>query len=314
MTEESPLVSIVIPAYNHAGYLDEAIQSILCQDYTKIELIVLDDGSTDNTRTVLEKYTGKFHWETQTNMGQANTLNKGWQMSMGQILSYLSADDVLLPTAVSTSVECLEANPDVVLTYCDFNLIDPQSRIIRRSAAPEFSYRDMVIKLICHPGPGVFFRRSAFQAAGFWNSALRQMPDYDYWLRLGLFGKFHRIPGVLASFRLHTESQTFAKADPSKSEEPLRIIRSYFQRDNIPAEIRAAKNEALSNAHLVTAQLHLRSGRIRAGYDNFIQAFAIYPRNFLANKTLRLVLNALFKRTAYMALWKLKDFLAGKRA
>lgn len=314
MIEESPLVSIVIPAYNHAGYLDEAIRSVLCQDYTKIELIVLDDGSTDNTRTVLEKYTGKFQWETQTNMGQANTLNKGWQMSKGQILSYLSADDALLPTAVSTSVECLDANPEVVLTYCDFNLIDPQSRLIRLSPAPEFSYRDMVIKMICHPGPGVFFRRPAFEAAGLWNGALRQMPDYDYWLRLGLLGKFHRIPAVLASFRLHNESQTFAKADPSKSEEPLRIITSFFQRNDIPARIRAAENEALCNAHLATAQLHLRAGRISASCDNLIRAFAIYPPSLLAIRTLRLVLNALFKRTAYLAVWKLKDFLARKRA
>ena len=110
-----PLVSIVIPAYNHATYLDEAIQSILKQDYPNIELIVLDDGSTDNTRAVLAKYAGMFHWETHKNMGQANTLNKGWQMSKGEVLSYLSADDVLLPHAVSTSMKYLRG--DVVLTY-----------------------------------------------------------------------------------------------------------------------------------------------------------------------------------------------------
>ncbi|MGH8678564.1 MAG: glycosyltransferase family 2 protein, partial [Burkholderiales bacterium] len=77
MPHALPLVSLVIPAYNHADYLAQAIESVLGQDYPQIELIVLDDGSTDSTRDVLAKYTGKFHWESHQNMGQANTLNKG---------------------------------------------------------------------------------------------------------------------------------------------------------------------------------------------------------------------------------------------
>ena len=75
----APLVSIVIPAYNHAGYLDEAIGSVLNQDYPRVELLVLNDGSTDGTPAVLEKYGRSFYWETQPNMGQAATLNKGWR-------------------------------------------------------------------------------------------------------------------------------------------------------------------------------------------------------------------------------------------
>jgi glycosyltransferase involved in cell wall biosynthesis len=126
MIASLPKVSIVIPAYNHANYLDAAIQSVLKQDYPNIELIVLDDGSTDNTHQVLESYGNQFYWETQKNMGQANTLNKGWRMAKGDILAYLSADDVLLPQATSDSVKCLLANPRSVLCYGDFELIDSQ--------------------------------------------------------------------------------------------------------------------------------------------------------------------------------------------
>ncbi len=302
--DAQPLVSIVIPSHNHGVYLDEAIQSVLDQDYSNIELLVFDDGSTDDTPHVLEKYTGSFFWETHDNMGQANTLNKGWQMAKGTILSYLSADDVLLPHAVGTSLKYLQANPDVVLTYCDFNLIDPKSHVLRKKRAPDFNYRDMVAKLICHPGPGVFFRRQAFESAGLWNGSLRQMPDYEYWLRLGLTGRFLRIPEVLASFRVHTQSQSFAKSDMRKSEEPPYIISDFFQRQGIPVEIMAAKNEALSTAHLVGAHYHFRSGRYQLGFLSFKRAISLYPSHLLTRRTARLMMSALFSRLFYRLLWR----------
>ena len=119
-----PKATLVVPAYNHAAYLAHAIDSVLRQDYSNIELIVLDDGSTDGTRAVLEGYSSQFHWETHTNRGQAATLNKGWEMSHGEILSYLSADDRLLPHAVSEAVTVLSARSELVMTYCDFHLIN----------------------------------------------------------------------------------------------------------------------------------------------------------------------------------------------
>jgi glycosyltransferase involved in cell wall biosynthesis len=303
-------VSIIIPAYNHASYLDMAIQSVLYQDYDNIELIVLDDGSTDSTNSMLKKYTGQFYWESQRNMGQADTLNKGWQMSSGAILSYLSADDVLSKSAVSTSIRYLENYPDVVLTYCDFNLIDPQSKIIRRVTPPNFDYYDMVVKILCPPGPGVFFHRRAFEAAGLWNSNFRQMPDYDYWLRLGLLGNFFHIPELLAAFRVHDESQSYAKGDVRKSDEPVRIISDYFRMPNIPESIIGAKNEALSNAYLTSAQLHWRAGRFKVGATNIIKASSLFPANLLTLKTLRLIANALFNRLGYRILWAFRRVFA----
>lgn len=290
--QPNPLVSIVIPAYNHANYLDEAIQSVLQQDYLNIELIVLDDGSTDDTREVLEKYGDAFRWETHKNMGQASTLNKGWQLSRGDVLSYLSADDALLPHAVSTSINYLRN--DIVLTYCDFNLIDSVSKIIRRVSAPEFDYFDMFTKYICHPGPGVFMTRSAFQKAGPWDSSLRQMPDYDFWLRLGLVGGFKRVPEVLASFRVHEESQTHAKADEHKADEPVNIIQRFIETQALPTEIKKYSNLALSNAYLTSAQLHIRSLRFSRGIENLRESFILYPRMILNTRTYRVLFNSLF--------------------
>lgn len=309
MAEASPLVSIIIPAYNHANYLQQAIESVLRQDYPNVELIVLDDGSTDNTREVLQQYTGRFYWETQENIGQANTLNKGWKMAKGEILSYLSADDVLMPKAVRTSVRYLEANPDVVLTYCDFNLIDPNSHVIRPVRTPVFNYKDMLVKLACPPGPGAFFRRAAFDAAGLWDSSIKQMPDYDYWLRLGLQGPFLRIPEVLAGFRVHDASQTFAAADDRKAVEPVLILTRFFEYPQLSPDLTGLKNQALGNAHLISSQLHFRAGRYRLSCTYLMQAFSLYPRNFFTTRIFRLAFNAFFNRLGQRILWKLRSLL-----
>jgi len=300
---ETRLVSIVIPAYNYAPFLVRAIESVLNQDYQNIELIVLDDGSTDNTRKILEQYGDAFRWQSHENMGQANTLNKGWKLAKGDVLSYLSADDELLPNAVSASLRFLQ--DDVVLTYCDFNLFDPSSRLIRKVTAPDFDYCEMFSQLVCHPGPGVFMTREAFEAAGLWNSSYRQMPDYDYWLRLGLQGRFVRVPEVLASFRVHEQSQTFAVADEKKALEPLQIISNYIDSNKMPPELEALKIVALSNAWIAVAQLHTRAGRFFLGWRAFQQAFIIYPRNFTRLRTGKIILNSLLNRSLHrLVRWK----------
>ncbi len=306
MIESHPLVSIVVPCFNQGHYLRQAIESVLSQDYSPIELIALDDGSTDRTREVLAGYTGRLHWQTQPNAGQATTLNRGWTMARGEILGYLSADDLLLPGCVSAAVEALRANPEIVLTYCDFELIDPHSRVIRTVRVREFDYREMVVKLTCPPGPGAFFRRAAFQRAGGWDSALGQMPDYEYWLRLGLTGAFKRIPRTLAAFRVHEGSATYAATPPEQAEEPVRILRKYFALPEVPAAIRRHEAQAISNALLVSAQLHLRAGRFRAASDCVRRAAGMYPANLLQPRVVRQLANGLFNRLGHRLLWSLK--------
>ena len=301
---EAPLVSIVIPAYNLAAYLGEAIDSVLAQDYPNVELIVLDDGSTDDTRDVLRRYAGRFRFESHPNIGQAATLNQGWRMAKGSILSYLAADDVLAPNAVSRSVGLLAARPELVMTYCDFALIDPRSRPIRRVRAPDYDYRALAVDLVCAPGPGVLFRRAAFEAAGEWNDALRQIPDFEYWLRLGLRGPFQRIPEVLASYRVHDESQSFARVPAERADEIVSVISGFYGSNALPPALVAERPRALSNAHVLSARLHLRAGRLGAGLAHLRDAFRLWPRNLLRPRTLRLLANALLNRFGHKLFWQ----------
>jgi glycosyltransferase involved in cell wall biosynthesis len=305
----APLVSIVVPSYNHARYLREAIDSILAQDYPRVELIVIDDGSTDGSPDILREYGERFHWELQPNQGQVATLNRGWLMSTGDILAYLSADDALLPGAVSAAVRALHDNPDAVLAYCDFNLIDPNSAVVRRVRAPDFDYREMLTHMTCPPGPGAFFRRSAFNKAGTWHTGFRQMLDYEYWLRLGLHGRFVRIPKVFASYRVHPGSQSFAATAQIRPEEPVRIIEQYFDSPLVPVELKDARTQAISTAWLHSAHLHFRIGNYRQGLAAVRRGTALHPRNLLSVKPFRVAFNILFNRVGHQILWTLRRAL-----
>lgn len=306
MERGSPSVSIIIPAYNHADYLARAIDSVLAQDYP-VELIVLDDGSTDATREVLAKHTGRFYWESHQNIGQAATLNKGWLMSKGDILGYLSADDFLLPDAVRLTVAALQSAPAAVVAYCDFELVDPNDKVIRYVRTADFSLEDMLSQLSCPPGPGALFRRSAFEATGGWNPALRLMADFEYWLRLALLGKFVRIPRALAAWRVHSASQSFAGVSPERAVEPVRIISEYFARPDFPSQLLHLEKSANARARLVTAQLHARSGRYMSAAAMFYQGCMTSPRVLFAFETWRLVANAFFQQPAYRLLWGLRQ-------
>lgn len=302
-----PTVSLVIPAYNHARYVSEAVRSVLAQDYPCLELIVIDDGSTDDTVSVLGQLGDGFHWESHSNVGQSRTLARGWARAKGEILAYLSADDVLFPGAVSASVAALMAHPEAVVAYCDFNLIDPQSRFVRKIALPEYCYRRMLETVSCPIGPGAFFRHSAYLETGPWNPNYRQMPDYDFWLRMGLRGDFLHLPQVLAGFRVHENSQTYSVTSEERAAEPVLIVSGVLNERAAKDIDGKVRNRALASAHLVSAQLHLRAGRYGATFHCVRQAFQQSARTVLAMRTLRLLLNATVNRATHRFLWTVRD-------
>src|SRR5580704_3967094 len=101
---KSPLVSIVTPCFNAARFIAETIESVLAQDYPRVEYIVMDAGSTDGTVDILKRYDRRLRWISQPDRGAPDAINRGFALSRGEIFTYLNADDVYLPSAVSTAV------------------------------------------------------------------------------------------------------------------------------------------------------------------------------------------------------------------
>lgn len=256
-----PRVSLVVPAFNAAEYIGETIGSLLAQDYQDLEITVVDDGSTDGTSEIAANFGGKVRLHRQANAGQSAAMTAGWAMSTGAVLGYISADDRLRPPAIRRCVEELMARPEVVLVYPDFNIIDEHSVLRSTLRPPDYSRRALYANLHCLPGPGALFRRCAYERAGSWCSDLRQIPDLDFFLRMGLEGNFYHLPEVLAEFRMHSGSTTYRAVPYERGEEPQRMVEMFFARQDLPDDIRKWERETRANASLLSAAIHGRSGR-----------------------------------------------------
>jgi len=248
-----PLVSIITPAYNRASYLDETIQSVLTQDYPRIEYVVLDDGSTDNTREVLEKYSGRIIWETHPNMGETRTVNKGFSMAKGEIVAVVNSDDPLLPGAVGEAVAFMQAHPDILVAYPDWNYIGPDSEVTSHNQVREYDYLYMLKRCYCTPGPGAFIRRKAFELTVMRDPSFKYVADFEYWLRLGLYGRFARIPKTLATWRLHPDSASVSHRGKAMADEHIRLMNQFYSRPDLPPEVHKARSAAFCCTHLVAA-------------------------------------------------------------
>lgn len=296
VSRHAPQVSIVIPTYNHARFLPQSVESVLRQTYPNVELIVLDDGSKDATREVLQVYGGRFRWESQANIGQAATLNKGWRMAQGELLGYLSADDYLHPEAVRRAVDALASDSSTVLVYSDFEQVDEESRPIRTITTPEYDYMAMLVRGVCPPGPAAFFRRPAFEACGGWNPAYKRIPDYECWLRMGLLGAFRRIPQVSGCYRVHRGAQSFSPVCSERADEYIRAIEALFMRGDLPDTVRAAQPQARANALLYAARLHLMSGRTLEALERTRNAVRAHRAAAFWPRTYRLLLSGVVWR------------------
>lgn len=298
---EQASVSIITPAYNQADFLPETIESVLAQDYPRIEYIVLDDGSTDDTPAVLRRYEGRLRAERHANMGQAETLNRGWMMCAGEFVGYLSSDDVLYPTAISKLAEILRTDPGCVCVFPDADLIDERSRPIKRNVCRPFDLAELVVRQECYIGPGALFRRDAFLKAGGWRRDVRLAPDREFWMRIARYGSFRMVPETLAGYRMHTGSISYKETAPEVAREYVRVLDDYFAGEGVPEYLRRRSREAYGYAHLVVARACFRSGRFAEGMREYRQACELHPQLRSAATRLRLLRNVASKPARILA-------------
>ncbi len=243
-----PLVTVIIPTYNRAGFLEETILSIRNQDYPNIECIVLDDGSTDSTIKIMKKYRKKIIGVSHNNMGEVRTVNKGFLLSHGEIIGVVNSDDPLLPGAIGETVKFMMNNPKIIVVYPDWIKIDENGSVIERVITPEYDYIYMLKTHDCVPGPGTFFKRIVIDKLKGRDARYKYVSDYDFWLRTGLIGEFARLPKFLATWRSHRGSATYKHKGYKMAMEHFWVINKLFSRPNLPSHIKKAKSEAYLKA------------------------------------------------------------------
>ena len=206
---ELPLVSIVTPSLDQGAYIAEAIRSVSEQDYPRIEHIVVDGGSSDDTLSVLADCS-HVRWLSERDRGQADAVNKGFRMASGTIFGWLNADDFYLPGAVSTAVDLLRSSR-AALVHGGWRQVAADSAIIRDVAPVPFDYRRQLEVENRVAQPGAFFTREAFWAVGGLDPTYRFAMDYDLWLKLGAGFAVAHTEQVLAAYRYHGASKTVAE-------------------------------------------------------------------------------------------------------
>lgn len=204
-----PLVSIVIPSLNHARHLPDALHSVLEQDYPRLELLVMDGGSTDGTLAILEGLAGRVRYVSEPDRGQTSAINRGFRIASGEVLGWLNADDMYEPSAVAAAVEYLRERPEVMLVYGDVTMTDAEGREIGPCAhvAP-FDLERLVRDGDFVVQPAAFFRRAAFEAVGGLDESLHWSMDYDLWLKIGRRFPVAYHPRRWARYRWTGENKT----------------------------------------------------------------------------------------------------------
>lgn len=241
-----PLVSVITPSFNAARFIRETIQSVLDQDYPRLEHIVVDGGSTDGTVEILQEYP-HLRWISEPDQGQSDALNKGFRLAQGEIIGWLNADDVYTPGAVTAAVALLHDQSSVSVVYGDCAISDADGRQTGLIASGPFDLAEQVLGNQI-PQPSVFVRHSAIEAAGGVDQTLHYAMDYDLWLRLAAGGYvFVHLNRVQARFRVCAGTKTVEHADRFWPE----ILRSYgrlFASPNLPSKISGLKERATDRA------------------------------------------------------------------
>jgi glycosyltransferase involved in cell wall biosynthesis len=234
--------SIVIPSYMQARWLEPCIRSVLGQEGVEVQAIVMDGGSSDGSREIIERYADRLaYWQSQKDGGQAAAIQAGFQRADGDILGWLNSDDVLMPGALKAVADFMEAHPDEEVVTGGGFYIDADGRPYRwrrfypnhavgvAASARRFRFHK--------PQEGIwqpctFWRRRAYEAVGGVDPQFHYIMDFDLFTRLSMRRPFAKMPGWLACFRIHEENKTHAMMDVYRRE--MKVWRAKYGVDKEP--------------------------------------------------------------------------------
>ena len=232
---QQPLVSIIIPVYNGSNYLRDAIDSALSQTYSNIEILVINDGSTDNTEEIAKSYGSKIRYYKKPNGGVSSALNFGISKMKGEYFSWLSHDDMYLPEKVEEEVKYLSQHNFLhkkAIVYSDYMLIDKRGKYISEvvinhqliEKKPDYCLLRGLIN-----GNSLLIPIKAFKEYGDFDTHLACTQDYEKWFQMMQTYKFYHVPAILVKSRYHAKqtSNTSNKVDIEGNDFWIKLIKSY---------------------------------------------------------------------------------------
>jgi len=253
-------VSVIIPAYNNADLTVRTVESVLRQTYKNIEIIVVDDGSTDNTKLKLVPYTGKIKYVYKKNGGACSARNLGIRLSTGEYIGFLDCDDIYLPKKIELGIDYLEKHPDFGFVHTAAYYVDEKDKILRRFSHYNSRYTGWIAKrllprnYICNSTPIV--RKTCFKKVGIFDETIFIPADWDMWLRIAESYKVGYINTPLTLYRM-SECYTLRHIEQSEKEEKI-FLKNVFQRN---LKLKSCfKNKFISKIYCRSAVNYLLTG------------------------------------------------------
>ncbi len=205
----SQKVSVIIPTYNSAEYITEALDSVFAQTYKNYEVIVIDDGSTDNTKDVLKPYMSRIKYIYKENGGVSSARNVGIKNAEGEYIAFLDSDDIWLPEKLERQIERFNSEPDLGLVYSNCirfseNGIEQSSRKVKKYLEGDIFAK--ILEGYVLPTSTVIAKKLCFDEVGYFDERFSVSEDYDMWLRISRFFKIGYVKGPLVKYRIRTSS------------------------------------------------------------------------------------------------------------
>ncbi|MCS6860982.1 MAG: glycosyltransferase [Abditibacteriales bacterium] len=285
----NPKVSVIIPAYNCARYIAEAIDSVLAQTYRDFEIIVVDDGSTDGTGEVVHRYADRVRYIRQDNRGPSGAKNTGIQVARGEFISTLDGDDLWLPHRLEKLVPLLDRQLELGFVYGDCYRIDETPDRIQPRTAFEIhggARRGWVLEELVMvnfvPSQSVLIRRCALDAVGLFDESYRIGEDWDLWLRLAARYPVDFVPEVVAMRRQHAQNIT-NNSDVTMMRNAVSILNNLRRREpEAVGRIRHAHTRALARAHFLLGVAYVNKGEGRRGRAEIARSLRYTPTHLPA--------------------------------
>lgn len=277
-SSQLPRVSVIIPTYNRSRLLQATVESALAQTYPNIEVIVVDDGSTDDTGDLMAKYTGRVTYLRQANRNAAAARNTGFRAASGEYLTFLDDDDLILPTKIERQAQVLASRPGVGLVHCRFYYADEAGNYLYKvGLLPEGA---VLPRLVCSNFVWMgapLIRRDCLDQVGLFDEGIPSVTaDWDMWLRIARAGhRFGCVQELLGAYRMHRNSMM---CDVTTLERGMfAVLEKVFSDPCLPADVAALKDQAYGKSHLWVSLRYYDGGQWEDAQRNLAAALVLWP-------------------------------------
>ncbi|MCC6300296.1 MAG: glycosyltransferase [Anaerolineales bacterium] len=279
MSSSMPVVSVVIPNYNHAKFIGDAIQSVLNQSFRDFEIIVVDDGSTDDSRAVVARFGDRVRYTWQANSGLSAARNAGIAQARGEFIGVLDADDMYEPDFLSVLAPILQADPQAQAVYCGYRFVDeanrPLPQVEARLISPERLFQVLAEGNFLVP-ESILVRKGCYDAVGLFDVKFRACEDVDMWLRISRQFKILGVTNILTRHRILPNSMS---TDPTRqTENRLAVIRKHFGSKPVTdGEWTEPQRRAYGRAYLASSVEYLQARMFDRAYESFCSMVRAEP-------------------------------------